>query len=115
MDKKILESAKRNIDFKRFEAENNAVNNKIKALENQDFKAMYDKYINEMIENAKLGKNNNDKELKSQLDKKLAEMGIGPIEPQYSCKICNDNGSVDGKYCKCLIDELNSILKKESG
>ena len=55
------------------------------------------------------------KKLASEIDKKLKSLKIGSIEPIYSCKKCSDSGFVDGKYCSCLIKEVNNILIKESG
>ncbi len=35
------------------------------------------------------------------------------LEPQYSCKICNDSGISNGKLCSCHLDLLKSIQKSE--
>ena len=107
MDNKTFEKAKQIIDLRRYEAENNAVNNKIKALENRDFKILYECYVTKMIENAKLGKNGEDEKLKKEIYSKLAKLGIDSIEPKYSCTKCNDTGFVEGKACSCLIKEIN--------
>ena len=35
------------------------------------------------------------------------------LEPQYSCKICNDSGVVNGKLCSCHIELLKKISMSE--
>jgi DNA replication protein DnaC len=45
----------------------------------------------------------------------LNKLGISSITPDYFCKKCNDTGFIEGKYCDCLIEEINNILKEESG
>ena len=112
-----LDKAKIIIDKRRFEAENKAISNKIKALEDPKFKQYYQDYISQMIDATKKGENLSDKtnKLKSLYIKRLNELGIDSIEPIYFCNKCNDTGFIDGKYCSCLIKEVNQILKEESG
>ena len=112
-----LDKAKIIIDKRRFEAENKAISNKIKALEDPKFKQYYQDYISQMIESTKKGERLSDKtnKLKSLYIKRLNELGIDSIEPIYFCNKCNDTGFIDGKYCSCLIKEVNQILKEESG
>ena len=43
------------------------------------------------------------------------KLKLPEIEPNYTCKLCNDTGLVDGRYCKCLTKEINEILIAESG
>ena len=45
----------------------------------------------------------------------LKTLNISSIEPDYYCKTCDDSGFINGKYCHCLIEEINTILKEESG
>ena len=70
-----------------------------------------------MIEQAKTGKDYSEKlkNLSCEIDSKLRDMKIDSITPKYNCKKCSDTGFVDGKYCSCLIKEVNNILIKESG
>ncbi len=35
------------------------------------------------------------------------------LDPQYSCKKCNDSGIFNGKLCSCHLDLLKSIQKSE--
>ena len=41
-------------------------------------------------------------------------VGQNQLEIQYSCKICNDSGYVDGKICSCLKQEVREILVRDS-
>ena len=113
----ILEKAKKTLDARRFYAEKEALNNKSKALEDERFKKKYQDYISAMIENAKngLGEDVSTIAKKHEYELMLSKLGIKSIEPDYFCKSCEDTGFVEGKYCKCLIDEINKILKEESG
>ncbi len=118
MKSTIIEKAKKIIKNKHFDAENQALSNKTKAFDDELFKNLYHVYVNKMIENAREGKEN-DEELnlaKSQLQERLNKLNIDSIEPQYHCKLCNDSGlTKEGKYCNCLIDQINKILIEESG
>ncbi|MBR3808787.1 MAG: ATP-binding protein [Clostridia bacterium] len=35
------------------------------------------------------------------------------LEPQYSCKLCNDSGILNGKLCSCHLDILKKISMSE--
>lgn len=117
MKPSVLERAKHIIDLTRYENEQRANENKSKALCDPSFKSLYNEYVDTMIMQAKTDQDCNVKlkKLASEIDKKLKSLKIGSIEPIYSCKKCGDSGFVDGKYCSCLIKEVNNILIKESG
>lgn len=117
MNAKILEKAQNVINQRKFQAENQALNNKIEALENEDFKIIFNKYMDSMLSDAKNGKDESKKtkELKIKVDEKLKELNLYPIEPVYNCPKCNDSGRINGAYCDCLKKELNKILISESG
>lgn len=115
MNQKITEKALEEINRRKITAENLALQNKIKAFENKDFKKIYQLYVNSMIEDAKNGVVNDYKELKNKMQNLLNEMKISSIEPQYFCSKCNDTGFIDGKFCQCFIEIANEILKTESG
>lgn len=117
MKPSVLERAKHIIDLTRYENEQRANENKSKALCDPSFKSLYNEYVDTMIMQAKTSKDCSEKlkKLASEIDKKLKSLKIGSIEPIYSCKKCSDSGFVDGKYCSCLIKEVNNILIKESG
>ena len=117
MKQNIVNTALEIINKRRFEAENNATNNKIEAFKNPEFKKLYQEYVSKMIDGAKNGVENT-KELNAIL-KQLKEVQLKnklpDFNPDYTCKKCNDSGIVDGKYCDCLIKEINKILKEKSG
>ena len=106
MKSSIIEKAKKIIENKHYEAEREALNNKEEALKDPEFKKLYLAYINNIIESAKTGEENPEEE------KKLKKA----VEQEYYCQKCKDNGlTKDGKYCDCFIDEINKLLKAESG
>ena len=92
MNAKILEKAQNVINQRKYQAENQALNNKIEALENEDFKIIFNKYMDSMLSDAKNGKDESKKtkELKIKVDEKLKELNLYPIEPVYNCPKCND-------------------------
>ncbi len=53
------------------------------------------------------------KERRKQLLKKYG-MTEQDLTPRYSCKLCNDEGYVDGQRCKCLKSVLRRILTSQS-
>ena len=112
----IIEKAKKVIDSRRYQAENDAINNKIKAFEDTIFKTLYQGYTTAMIEASKEGKELTPfvKDMKKQYLARLKELGLPSIEPDFYCKKCNDTGFIDGKYCSCLIKEINNVLIAES-
>lgn len=113
----IIEQAKKVIDLRRNQAENDAINNKIEALKDEKFKTLYQTYVTKIIDSAKENKKltAEDKQLKTQYLARLKELGLPSIEPNYFCKNCNDTGYIDGKYCYCLKKEVNKILRRDSG
>ena len=115
MNSKILEKAKEIINKNKISAENLALQNKIKAFENKPFKEFYQKYITQMLEDKKQGKTSDYSFYTENINKMLKNLNISSIEPEYSCKKCNDTGISNGKYCSCLIEIINQLLKEESG
>lgn len=117
MKDKIFEKALKIITTRRYEAETLAQNNKIKALQDEKFKSYYLDYVNHMINDAKAGQINNNSlsGLVALYEERLKELKIGQIEPNYTCKKCRDTGFIKSQYCDCFIEELNNILKQESG
>lgn len=113
----IIEKAKSIIDNRRQNEERIAYYNKIDAMKDPSFKKLYSSYMDKMISDAKNGINDQEglNALKKNCDSRLKELGIGSIETTYFCEKCQDKGIINGKYCDCLIDEVNKILKKESG
>ncbi len=117
MNSNVIEKAKKIIDSRRFDAESEAINNKLEAMKDDNFKELYLSYVNAMIESARKGEKNSGslKSLKALYEKRLKHLKISSIEPIYSCPKCNDRGVTSDGYCDCLIDEVNKILKEESG
>ncbi len=113
----VTDKAKKIIENRHYQADSEALLNKEKALQDSEFKNIYLQYINKIIDNAKTGNTDNTEtaNLKKEYEKRLKELKIGSIEPLYSCKKCKDVGVTENGYCECLIDEVNKILKKESG
>lgn len=117
MKKSLIEKAKRTIEDRRYEAVSKAQDNKIKALNNSVFKMLYYEYIDSMTNDARNGLANteNTKQLEKFCKEWLEKHNIQSINPIYHCTKCNDSGYVDGGYCDCLIEEINNLLKLESG
>lgn len=116
MNSKILEKAQHIIDLRRFDAENTAVNNKILAMQDEDYKKLFARYMDLMIEDAKAGRDASVEtlKLKSRLDQKEKALGLS-TKPNYHCNICHDYGRINGEFCICLKREINNLLIKESG
>ncbi len=117
MNSKILEKAQKIIDLRRYQNDEIAINNKIKALKDKKFKNLFSLYMDKMLNEAKNGKKSSKETLllKKEVDEKLKELKLYPIEPIYTCKKCNDTGRINGQYCDCLKKELNKLLVEESG
>ncbi len=115
MREQILNEALSIINNRGNQAEIKALENKRKALEDERFKGLYQDYTSSMIENAKQGKKSDLSTKKSAYEKRLKELKIDSVEPDYFCKKCNDSGYIEGKKCQCLKDELNRIILRESG
>lgn len=121
MKQSLLNDALLKINKNREEAESKARKNLELALDDKTFKKLYTDYTTEMIENAKkeaFGEKIDSKKLtqiKKDLDKKLTDLKIKSIEPNYFCKKCNDTGFVDGTYCSCLKKEITRVLLEKSG
>lgn len=116
MRNKILEKAKKVIADRRFYAEKEAQEYKVKALENAEFKQAYNKYISLVIDNARNGLGETEESISAKKEyEKLLNKDYPYIEPNHFCKKCEDSGFTDGKYCDCLIEEINKLLREESG
>ena len=94
-----------------------ASDNRKKAMKDETFSKIFSDYQNAVISYAK-GEIKKDKVLsiKKEMEDRLAILGIGSIEPEFSCKKCQDSGfKEDGTYCDCLKKEVSKILFKQSG
>lgn len=115
MNNKIVEEALFVINQKGNKAEIEAQKNKEKALQDKIFADLYRNYTKAMIENAKSGNKKDLTHQKKAYEDRLKELKISSIFPVYSCPICEDQGYKDGHMCKCLKNEINKILVRESG
>lgn len=117
MKSTVTDKAKKIIENRHYQADSDALRNKEMALKDDEFKKVYLNYVNKIIENARTGNEDQSEtdKLKKEYEKRLKTLKIGSVEPQYFCKKCNDVGVTEKGYCDCLIDEVNKILKKESG
>lgn len=116
MNDRLTKTAKRRIDERRYAAEE-------KAAETLEYLRKNERWIEceQQLRSAQVslamgegGKQLAKKiaELESKQRKLLDELGISPEEltPQYSCKLCNDTGYVNGKPCRCLQEELHRLI-----
>ena len=115
MNQKILEKATQIIQKRKISAENQALQNKIQAFDDPLFKKLYQNFVEKMLSDTKEGKTEDYSFLKTQMDKRLQELGIDSIEPKYFCKKCNDTGFDHEKYCSCLVETINALLQEQSG
>ncbi len=117
MKASLIERAKREIEDKRYNAVTIAQNNKVNALKNEEFKKIYYAYLDSMMTDAKEGRDPSRQTimLEGEYLDWLKEHKMGEITPKYSCTKCEDTGFINGKYCDCLIAQINELLKKESG
>lgn len=117
MKAKIVEKALKVINDRRLHATKEAQLNKTEALQDENFKSIYLRYIDKVINDARENIVDNDKleSIKNQYENRLKELKLGNIEPNYVCFKCDDTGFKNGEYCDCLIEEINKIIKLESG
>ncbi len=112
----VLDEALKVINQNRLHADLVAKGNRQLAMQNKEFANLYKSYMSNVISLARQG--NFDKKLekeKKNLDLMLKKLNIGNIEPNYSCRGCQDSGYINGKQCECLKREINKILVSESG
>lgn len=98
------------------EANDIARQNLDKALKDKDFAKVYAEYTS-LLPLVAQGTKSEDTLVakKKELDACLKKLSISSIEPDYSCKKCDDSGFIDGRYCSCLKQEISKILIKNSG
>lgn len=108
----LIKVAKRLIDEKRFSAEERC-NNLLSNLRlNHDYKACERKLRMAQLN----GKNAEIEQCKAEMNTLLESLKIDKqsLQPQYSCKLCNDTGYVSNQMCVCLKAELNNLLTAQS-
>lgn len=125
MDKKdVFQQVQKQIEDKRQRAETKAQLALDFACKNKDFALLESErrsLVFDMGKNLFLGKpvdkmQSRMEEIASQQALLLEQMALSPddLVPQYSCKVCNDKGFVDGKKCKCFVQATNKILSDNS-
>lgn len=116
MKQEIISRALSIIQARRRTAESEYSNILSPLYEDENFVELNKKYTRLVIENARKEANgepfdkNEELKLKTELDKLKNH-----ATPNYSCKICDDVGYVNGHMCKCLKKEISSILLAGSG
>lgn len=50
--------------------------------------------------------------LQGNLDAQLREIGLD-LTPPFTCPVCEDRGKVDGKYCTCMKQLMNRIIREQ--
>lgn len=87
-----------------------------KVFSQSDFQEMNKRYTRLVIENAKKESNGEkpDKEAENKLKTEIEKLENFE-KPNFSCKICCDEGYVNGQMCKCLKKEISNLLLKGSG
>lgn len=121
MKQKIISQALGIIRLRREKNDNAAKENLTRAMENEEFKAAYEKLKAAEIQLAKdeaFGIKNDGESFKkctAELDTVKKRLGIKNIEAKYDCPICHDTGKANGKYCVCFNKEVAALLLKESG
>lgn len=108
----LIKLAKRQIDEKRFSAEERCSNTLSTLRLNPEYKACERK-----LRIAQLSGNDTEiAQCKAEMNKLLARLKIDKqsLQPQYSCKLCGDTGYVNNEMCACLKGELNKLLTAQS-
>ncbi len=118
----LIKKVKNKIYQNKQDAENLAKQNYIKASQNPLFKSLDINITTLNIEIAKLEVNKEDasqqkvllKNFLQQQNSVLETMGLksADLQPNYSCKKCNDSGFLSTGYCDCYQKYLNEEYQK---
>lgn len=116
----VKQKVLRQIQDLKTNAESVAQKNLDRALSDNEFKQAYLKIKSLNYDIAKLeffNKPSNQKRLAlkkvqsfASLILKRLGLSFDDFKPKYNCKYCSDTGFVNGKYCKCYYDKLNTII-----
>ena len=120
MKTKYLMQALDEIKQKKQSNEENFEKSLKKLQKNSDFNEIYCKICNLKFEIAKCEFENRDCDCEK---KQLSDLVLKAKKmwPDFSasatstCKMCNDEGLVDGKFCVCTTNRAKQIAKQESG
>ncbi len=119
--KQIVDEAIRNILERKRQNEAISENTyKMAREKSKEFKNADLLFREKTFELAKTGNKNIENELQEIKKNRLftlKKLGLTEkdLMPNYSCKLCEDTGFVDGKKCQCLKTETQKLLIKNSG
>lgn len=117
----LLQLAKRNVDERRFRAEDDCERTLSQLRNNNEWnKTEYE--LRQAQINLAMGVGNlhhlqaRIEDLQSQQTQLIDKLGLtaADLKPKYTCAKCNDNGYVNGKICYCLEQEIRKLIVAES-
>ena len=118
----IIKQAKQNIKQTKDWAENIASARLSFLLENENFRNLYKQKKQAEIENAKCQASEQQEpydveKINKNIEKFYAENNLPKnyLTPPYTCKKCNDTGSINNQMCDCLKKEVNKLMLEASG
>lgn len=118
----LLQQAKRNIDERRYKAEDQCDKTLATLRTNTEYRVS-ERNLRQAQVNYSMCDEPRKSELKKLLDQRKAEMKSvlaklnvdeKTLRPQYACELCQDTGYVNNTMCNCLLNELSKLLLKES-
>ncbi len=118
----LLQKAKRNIDERRYKAEEQCDKTLATLRTNAEYRVS-ERSLRQAQVNYSMCDEPHKSEMKKLLDERKAEMkrvltklniDEKTLRPKYFCKTCGDTGYVNNAMCSCLLNELSKLLLKES-
>lgn len=118
----LLQQAKRNIDERRYKAEEQCDKTLATLRTNTEYRVS-ERNLRQAQVNYSMCDEARKSELKKLLDQRKAEMKSvltklnvdeKTLRPQYACELCQDTGYVNNAMCRCLHNELIRLLTAES-
>lgn len=117
----ILQIAKRNVDERRFRAQDKCERTLSQLRNNAEWNEI-ELSLRKAQVNLAMGNGNAQDlqteiaKLQSKQHKLLSKLGVSfsDLQPKYTCVKCNDNGYVNGKICSCLQQEIRKLIVAES-
>ena len=118
----LLQKAKRNIDERRYKAEEQCDNTLITLRTNTEYRVS-ERNLRQAQVNYSMCDEQRKSDLKKLLDQRKSEMmsvltklnvDEKTLRPQYACELCQDTGYINNAMCRCLHNELIRLLTAES-
>ena len=118
----LLQKAKRNIDERRYKAEEQCDNTLITLRTNTEYRVS-ERNLRQAQVNYSMCNELRKSDLKKLLDQRKAEMmsvltklnvDEKTLRPQYACELCQDTGYINNAMCRCLHNEFRRLLTAES-